>query len=723
VSGTIPNYPENFVANHIETNYIEIFVVNYKRIEVCVMTVDSRNLFDNKVLAIVGNWEPMFHRIRGGHCFTNEKERYDFEHSEEMVRQLADEGINVVMMHYYKGMGFDREKSDMEDTRRFIEICHKVDILVGTYTQWGTFWNETFPAEHPEAMDYCQRDMFGQPSLYSETYFSYHRNRICASSEKFAAFLKEVARYSVEGVGTDLVYFDNLGQNPCYCERCAKAFPAFIAERYPDPGQRMERLGFAELDAIQSPRGVYWRPIQCMDTISDPLVQEWVEFRCRQLNEAFVHMEAFLATLDRQVPMAFNPPALYGDNAAMAYGVDWPRLMQTSRMSLSEDGNVTQVTEDGRLISQHRAYKTTRARQNSCVRFHTPWIFADDINPELVALSEAAVFNDGNLGLVKSYAAIAAPLHPEQKQYIKYFRDHQQDYAGVEQVSEVAVYKNFESPAWSWLEVCPQLTIVEQLLIQSGTQFSYIIDDDPLEVEKYKAVVVTEMQCLSREQAERIARFVEQGGGLLVTGQSGSRNPWYRRHEFNRLAGLLGRKVENISETAFVAVTAGAGGDTRVDPARQFGNRWEHGKGKVCWMPRAVMTHPLPPSLPGQLHTMIHGNSHWDVPGIWREMLDGLDWALADGRWVPMDTPSTVVPQVSRTADGEQLLVHLVSYEPGKRIEGLSIRISASLIKPVRALWRTPEEPEPVKLERKLSSTGIELALPPWIHHGTIILL
>jgi len=31
---TISNYPVHFVANHIETNYFENFVVNYRRIEV-----------------------------------------------------------------------------------------------------------------------------------------------------------------------------------------------------------------------------------------------------------------------------------------------------------------------------------------------------------------------------------------------------------------------------------------------------------------------------------------------------------------------------------------------------------------------------------------------------------------------------------------------------------------------------------------------------------------
>ena len=688
------------------------------------MPEDCTTRLDRQVLAAVGNWEPMFHRIRGGHAFTNEQERYAHEHSEAMVKQLADEGINLVMMHYYKGMGFEREKPDMEDTRRFIEICHRHDILVGTYTQWGTFWNEAFLAEHPHAMDYCQRDQFGQPGLYSETYFSYHRNRICASCTEFRAFLKDVVRYSVEHVGTDLVYFDNLGQCPCYCPRCRKAFPEFIARRYPTEEQRIERLGFSELDRIQIPYGAYWRPIICRDVLDDPLVQEWVAFRCRQMHDGLADIHEFLSTLPRQVPMAMNPPALYGDNAPLAWGVDWPRLMTTTRISFSEDGNVTQVTDDGRLISQHRCYKTARMRHNSCLRFHTPWVFRDDIRAELVALSEAAVLNDGNLGVVKGYAHMATPLHDAQRRYIRYFRDHEEDYAGVEQVSEVAVFKNFESLAWSWLEVWPQLTVTEQLLIQSGTQFSYAWNEDLDELNRYKALVLAEMQCLSESQAVSIAGFVAQGGGLLVTGQSGARDLWHRRYEHNRLAQLLGRKIQNVSPTTFVAAGSGAGGDRQSDPdgARGAGGRWEHGKGRVCWVPEAEMARPLDPPEPSQLHTMIHTNNFWVPPANGPEILDGLDWVLGDGRWIPMDLPSTIVPQVSRPPGGGRLLVHLVNYNANARVDIMSIDVCRDLIEPARAMWRTPEHPTPQELTCKASSRGTALDLPPWGHHGTVIL-
>ena len=156
------------------------------------MPEDLMNVFDNKVIAMVGNWEPMFHRTRGGNWRVNEKEFYDKEHSEETARQLAADGINFVTMHFYKGMGLEVEKPDMEDTKRFIKHCHKHGIKVGTYTQWGTFWNELFLKEHPDALDFCQRDQFGQPSFYSEIGFSYHRYRVCATNKKFREFLKKV---------------------------------------------------------------------------------------------------------------------------------------------------------------------------------------------------------------------------------------------------------------------------------------------------------------------------------------------------------------------------------------------------------------------------------------------------------------------------------------------------------------------------------------------------
>ncbi|MAE68067.1 MAG: hypothetical protein CMJ18_27775, partial [Phycisphaeraceae bacterium] len=683
---------------------------------------DLAKAFDGRVIAMVGNWEPMFHRIRGGYRTDDERQRYAREHSPELVRQLADEGINLVLMHGYKGIGFEREKPDMEDTRRFIGRCHERDILVGTYTQFGTFFNETFPAERPDAMDWCQRDQLGQPGLYSETYFSYHRNRICVSSDAFQAYIREVVRYSVEHVGTDLVYFDNLGQMPCYCDRCRRDFTAHLAAKFPTEADRLERFCLADLDRFAIPAGAYWRPIHCMGSISDPLVQEWILFRCAQMNRTIEGLRDFLGTLERRVPMAVNPPILYGDNAPMAYGIDWLGLMRSTRMFFCEDGNLTQVTADGRLITQHRCYKPARIRGNACLRFHSPWTVTGRVEPELVALTEAAVFNDGVLGAVKCYGEVLRPLPERQMQYIRYFKDHAAYYAGVEQVSEVGVYRNFESLAWSWLAVWPQLTIVEQLLIQSGAQFSYVVDDELDDLDRFRALVVPEMQCLADEHADRIAAFVERGGGLLVTGQSGSRNPAFHRRALNVLAHRLGHEIENMALATFIAAGAGAAGDRDYarEASQRLDRRWSFGSGRVAWMPPAEMSRPLDPPSPDHLHTMIHGNDYWDVPANWPAMLDALDWALGDGRWIPMDTPSKIVPQLARPAQGDGLLVHLVNYDPNERADGMSLSVSRSLIEPSSATWQTPEAPAPSALKMRSTEATVMLDLPPWDHHGTV---
>ena len=675
--------------------------------------------FENKILAVVGNWEPMFYRVRQGGYHVNEQEFYDYEHSQEMVEQLAQEGINLVLLHFYKGMGFEQEQKDMEESRRFIERCHNLGIMVGTYIQWGTFWAETFLKEHPDALDYCQKDRFGRPSMYSETYWSYHRYRICASSGKYQDFLKEVVRYSVEHAGTDLVYFDNFGQNPCYCDYCKQGFQNYLSKKYPDKASMISRIGLEEIDSVQLPFGADRNPIDSMEVVRNPMVQEWINFRCEQLSEALMGIKSFLGTLTRKVPLAINPPILYGDNAPLVWGMDIRRVAGATDLFFSEDPNFTQITKDGRLISQHRFFKTGRMLKNGCLRFHTNSDNEEDVAAELIALSEAAVLNDGNVALVKNYGSIAKTLHPRKKEYIEYFRDNTANYAGVEQISEVAVYKNFESLTWAWPKVYPKITIIEQLLIQSGAQFSYLMNNELDGLDKYKAIVVSEIWCMSETQIAKMAAFVERGGGLLVTGQSGSRDLWFRAHFVN----VLGKALDKISETKspalYTAFDKGAGGGFRDSKGTPDG-MWNYGKGRVCWISQVIGRHPVNQKFPGQIWMI--DNSCWDVPDNWEEIIKGLDWVLGDGRWIPMKIPSTVVPQVSRPSAADRLLIHLINYEKNKRIEDFTIQISESLAKPKRVLWQSPENKTEKELRFNVASAGIEVELPAWDNHGTVIL-
>jgi hypothetical protein len=101
-----------------------------------------------------GNHEPyMFTVRRGGQRF-DERQSSDYQQSEELIRQLHDEGVDVFHTHLYKGFGMEAEREEMEAARKAVEFAHRLGMKVDTYIQWNSLMYETFFAEEPKAVEW-----------------------------------------------------------------------------------------------------------------------------------------------------------------------------------------------------------------------------------------------------------------------------------------------------------------------------------------------------------------------------------------------------------------------------------------------------------------------------------------------------------------------------------------------------------------------------------------
>ena len=210
---------------------------------------------ENGLIDAGGSHEPYLFVVRRGGESQEARQEYEANQSEQLIRTLQEQGIEVFHTHLYKGFGMAAEKPEMEDTRRAAAIAHRYGMKVDTYIQWNTMMYETFFAEEPRAQQWIQREASGLPILLTYGYQQSYRYRPCFTHQEYLDYLKKIVRYAVEEVKTDFIHFDNfdLSAEPdsCHCAACVEGFRAFLRAKY-TPEKRRERFGFENVGLRQS---------------------------------------------------------------------------------------------------------------------------------------------------------------------------------------------------------------------------------------------------------------------------------------------------------------------------------------------------------------------------------------------------------------------------------------------------------------------------------------
>jgi hypothetical protein len=180
----------------------------------------------NGLIQAEGSHEPYSFIVRRGGQRLDAFREYDKLQSEEVIAELARQGVECFETHFYKGLGIEAEKKEMEETKRAAEIAHRHGLKVSTYIQWNTMVYETFFAEQPAATNWIQRDNLGQPILLTYGYQQSFRYRPCFSCQEYLDYLKRVVKLAVEWVKADFIDFDNFDLNPepdsCHCVNCVR---------------------------------------------------------------------------------------------------------------------------------------------------------------------------------------------------------------------------------------------------------------------------------------------------------------------------------------------------------------------------------------------------------------------------------------------------------------------------------------------------------------------
>ena len=401
-------------------------------------------------MVFVGNWEPLLFRLRhGGDVPVDIVERYQREHTEETVLKLKEAGVNMIITHFYKA-GLEAEKEDVELAKRLAALCHKHGMKIGTYIG-GTIFAETLLRDTPEAKDWVRYDEHGDAVRYGEQTYRYRPD---FNHPGYVEHMKRIAKVAIEEVKTDLIHFDNhaliappwTGNTP----EINRRFREFLVKKY-TPEQLKNRLGFADIRAVTVPTWHGLNQPSTMSPIADPVIQEWIDFRCQDLAEYYGKLGDYIRRLNPNVVVELNPHGIYGTNRAFLNGVDHARLLPHGSVFWSEEPNEAQVNERGILVSKIRSFKLARSLDQTLF-IYTGAQRADPVRRSYrLLMAEAMAFNRNCLGDI-GQPLTAYEIPDDMRRYIRFYLENNRHYSATRTVADVR------------REVTENLRILESLL-------------------------------------------------------------------------------------------------------------------------------------------------------------------------------------------------------------------------------------------------------------------
>ena len=216
--------------------------------------------------------------------------------SEDCPKLMESLGLNWLLCRFYKGMGWEEEKKDFPNVKRFVENCRKHGVKAIAYVQFSTLYPETMRKEVPGLDSWFARKANGTPLLYFEKYF---RVEPCFNCHEFEEYLRKVIRIALEEGGFEGVFFDNAYMRPCFCARCRKLFHEHL-QTIKDPA---DRFGFDSLSEFDMPE--YETPLPWGE-VREPLLQEFNVWRTKRMTALFRRFYDYAHSIRPECVVAAN---------------------------------------------------------------------------------------------------------------------------------------------------------------------------------------------------------------------------------------------------------------------------------------------------------------------------------------------------------------------------------------------------------------------------------
>jgi hypothetical protein len=634
--------------------------------------------------------EPLDFLLRRGDHFDDEPERYVQMGTPENIQHLADAGVGYVTIFFYKGFGLAYEHDSMEQARRNAEELHRHGIKVGLYIG-GTMFTEALYHELPEAKNWEQRNQDNHWVPYGlQTY----RHYACPNEPAYRDYLKRVLKIGVEELHADQFLFDNIMLQPepdsCRCPRCLQAFHDYLRKKYPTKEAVTRRFGLPDVDWIQVNEWDSHTQPDSLAKLDDPVLQEWVRFRCESLAHYADDLSAYVKSLNPNVAVLMNIKGVYSWNRYWDNAVYHPLYAgHVDVLSFDTGGYDARLdAKTGALVSQIRSYKMARELGASC---EAP------IGDELLAAQHMAF---GYETTVAGYAGApwmsartaATPILEFYRHY------HHRYYTGTTNVADVAVLRNWPSMAYSINATYLPATLMEQVLIQHKIPFDLLFDEQLTNLDRYGAVILAGQECVADSQVRLLLDYAQRGGTLVVSDNTGDYNQWREKRHVNPFTAARAdskTRIVYIAEIKRNDLKTGKDGAAAEDAE-----------------PGAASEH-TPRLSPAQ----------WVLPKNHQEIADAIVQHLPNGLSLTSDAPLTTVAEMLNRPETRETQVHFVNFDRSHPLAPFAATVKKQFPGAVKSVsCFSPDANDPLPLDFTEAGGRISFTVPAMRVYSMIVI-
>lgn len=506
-------------------------------------------------------------------------------HAPEKMEEL---GLNFLHSRFYKGMGWEVEKHDFPNVKKFVANCHAHGVKALAYVQFCTLYPELMRKEMPSIDDWATVDWQGRKNLYFGQYF---RWAPCLNCREWEEYLKRMCTIALAEGGFDGIMFDNVFDYPCYCGRCQTAFRAHLAKISPE--ERERRFGFADVDGVLLPRMERGK-MRHLET-KDPVFQAWALWRCETMNGVMSRFRDHIKSVKPDAIVSGNPSPYRSRALFLDRAQDMSELCKAFDFIIMQNDNFPEVKDD-RIFNRVRDLKFA---QDCGQRIVALCDTDTKIIPEREAKFLMPIVEDVVFGGIPTDRTVLAPS-PEpgflnREVYERRRRHHaafnafaasHRDELSSPTMHPVRIFYPGREILLS--EATHQgVAAAEEIFLRNHVPYGYLVSspEDPLTVpEGMELLVVPGLIALSDAQVESLVAYAQNGGRLVVTGDAGRYDAWNAQRRENPLVPRLrGLKNVAIRDMADIIPGANLGWRHTVDPPKDGGKALMSDLEKAGW--------------------------------------------------------------------------------------------------------------------------------------------